>query len=216
MYKITFTEPGQSEGRELTGSRCADFIDGTLAWLDKQPAGLVIMGATDVSWWSPTDLLESEDKTVPLGSNEAKRKFVDELADNKQAGILEGMTSTAQFLRLAGHDVVIAQAPPSYRFPSPSWMPSTCSVTVLIADECNTSVPVREIDKVQHRTREVVLEAAMRTGAGVLDLRSYLCPDGVCVTEVDDVPMYLDDIHLSVLGSESLAPWFTQFVQARD
>jgi peptidoglycan/LPS O-acetylase OafA/YrhL len=213
-YKIRL-EIGEDRTEEVTGERCADYIAGTLNWVDTQPNGLVIMAASDVSWWAPTDLKESADPQLTTPGIDAD-KFAENTADNKQEAIEQGMESTAGRWERAGHEVVIAQAPPSYRFPTPAWSPISCSVASIVDEDCRASSTVEDMDKVQGRTREAVVEAAEDADADVLDLRDYFCPDGVCVTQRGDLGLYLDDIHISVQASQALAPRFADFIREID
>jgi peptidoglycan/LPS O-acetylase OafA/YrhL len=191
---------------------CAPYIDGTLAWLDRQPPGLVIMGANDLSWWSPSESVESRDMTGAIGDLVALSDVSATAVAEKKRALVDGMSATVERLEADGHTVVIAKAPPSYRFPSPSWLPGQCSVAVILTDTCGTSATVEKMDELQGTTRAAIDEVAATTGASILDLRGYFCPDGVCTTAHGDLQLYLDDIHMSVPASKDLVPWFTQFL----
>ncbi|MBW6454059.1 MAG: hypothetical protein K0A92_09815, partial [Methyloprofundus sp.] len=53
-------------------------------------------------------------------------------------------------------------------------------------------------------------QAAERCGVTILDPRPYLCTDGRCWGDVDGVPIYSDDDHLSERGGQLLIPLFQQ------
>ncbi|GAB3604690.1 acyltransferase family protein [Conyzicola nivalis] len=212
-YRITLRVPGEPKPMDATEKAgCAPYIDGTLSWLEARTPGLVIMGANDVSWWSPSDLVDSIAMTGDLGDADALAKVSAAPNAEKKRALVSGMESTAERLSAAGHEVVIAKAPPSYRFPTPSWKPGNCAVAVIMADLCNTSATVDEMDLVQGATREAVDEAARRTGSAILDLRDYFCPGSICTTRHGDLGLYRDDIHISVPASKDLIPRFTQFL----
>jgi len=212
-YRIILPVPGAQSPMDATEEAgCAPYIDGTLDWLETQPPGLVVMGANDVSWWSPSDLVDSIAMTGELGNAEALAQVSAAENSDKKRALVNGMTSTADRLIAAGHQVVIAQATPSYRFPTPSWKPGNCAVAVILADLCHTTSTVADMDKVQGQTREAVMEAAGETGSTVLDLREYFCPETECTTRHGDLGLYRDDIHISVPASEDLVPWFTAFL----
>lgn len=207
-YAIEVTIPGLSEPIDATDkSACTPYIEETLAWLDDKPPGLVIMGANDVSWWSPSDEIDTTDKTT-LGDLAAMQQVATADVAEKKRAITAGMMSTVQRLEKDGHQVVISQAAPSFRFPAPAWLPRECTVAVLLLDNCGSTLSVSEVDKVQAETRDAVVEVASRTSATVLDVRDYFCPDGICATSRDGIQLYRDDIHISVPASRDLAALF--------
>jgi len=214
-YRVILQEPDLPAPTDVTGLEgCNPYIEGTLEWLDTQPAGLVIMGARDISWWSPTDIADPNALVGSQFAAQAIDRAVPESA--QQAALVSGISNTVEHLERAGHQVVIAQAPPSYRVPGPPWLPMSCSITSIASGDCGTTASVKEMDLLQGRTRAAVVDAANRSGATVLDLRSYFCPDDVCVTTRGNLNLYLDDIHISVPASSDLIPTFTDFIAALD
>jgi peptidoglycan/LPS O-acetylase OafA/YrhL len=212
-YHVVLRVPLEAERVDVTERNgCGAYIDGTLEWLDQQPPGLVIMGASDVSGWAPNGL--PDPNAVDAGDDYNPESF-DTFNARKQFALINGMTSTMKRLKAAGHDVAIAQAPPSYRLPAPSWLPGDCSVARVMSQECSTSVTLEDMDTLQGPTREAVVESANRAQAAVLDVRDYFCSSSECVTQHGDLGLYLDDIHISVPASQDLAPWFTEFVLAQ-
>jgi peptidoglycan/LPS O-acetylase OafA/YrhL len=213
-YRVVLLLPLEDAPADVTERNgCGSYIDGTLDWLEEQPPGLVVMGASDVSGWAPNDL---PDTNAVTAGDRYSAKSVAAFNARKQAAVLAGMTSTMKRLKAAGHEVAIAQAPPSYRFPAPSWLPGDCSVATVMAEECSTTRSVAEMDDLQRPTREAVVEAASLSSGVVLDLRDYFCDADRCVTQHGKVGLYLDDIHISVTASKDLIPWFTEFVAAQD
>jgi len=184
---------------------CDPYIDGTLSWLDDKTPGLVIMGANDVNWWAPSALVD------PAEQMGEKTDAV--IAESRRA-LVDGISTSVTRLQSAGHEVAIAKAPPSYRFPEPSWLPGTCTVGVILVDACGASASVEAMDLLQSGTRDAIDEVAAASGSSVLDVRDFFCPDEVCVTSLGDTQLYRDDIHLSVQGSTLLVPWFTDFIAA--
>jgi peptidoglycan/LPS O-acetylase OafA/YrhL len=199
---------------ELEG--CTPYSDGVLWWLDNSPPGLVVIGARDISWWSPTDLIDPALLTGSASEIATKRSAFAADATAKEAALSTAITTTVDRLHAAGHQVALVQSPPSYRIPAPAWLPMSCSVSSIVADTCGKSVSVADMDVLQGRTRATLVNAADASGATVLDLRSYFCPDGVCVTQRGDTNLYLDDIHISVDASEELAPIFAKFIADRE
>ena len=215
-YRIVLRMPLSSTPEDVTEMNgCAGYIDGTLSWLEAQEPGLVIMGASDVSGWSPNDL---PDPNAELARDKQQYDAEDfeRYNERREVALLAGMTSTMKRLEVAGHEVAIAQAAPSYRFPAPSWLPGDCSVASVIAERCLTSSPIDEMDRLQLASRTAAVKAARASGGVVLDLRDYFCNDEECVTQHGELGLYLDDIHISVPASQDLAPRFSDFIAAQD
>ncbi|WP_201615704.1 acyltransferase family protein [Psychrobacter urativorans] len=53
-------------------------------------------------------------------------------------------------------------------------------------------------------------KAAKQCGAKILDPLPYLCDDQYCYGDVDGIPTYLDDNHLSIYGSEVISPIYDE------
>lgn len=207
-YPVILNVPGVAEPFDATlDGLCKPYIDGTLDWLDGKAPGLVIMGANDVNWWAPSRAVDPEEYMGP--------KSDALIAENKRA-LVEGMSSTVARLIKAGHSVAISEAPPSYRFPEPAWLPGKCTVAAILADACRTSASTAAMDELQGVSRDAIEEVAASYGSVVLDPRDFFCPNGTCTTSHGDIQLYRDDIHLSVQASELLIPWFTDFLSAQD
>jgi peptidoglycan/LPS O-acetylase OafA/YrhL len=215
-YKVVLPKPSDGTNVDVTAvDGCSAYIDGTLKWLEQQPPGLVIMGSSDVSEWAPNDL--NDPTEIGASSDDPNYDPANYAAttDEKIDALVAGMTSTVRRLQGSGHRVAIAQASPSYRIPAPAWSPGSCSVAKILIEQCATSATVSDIDRVQRPMREAVAVAAARTGAAVLDLRTYFCDEDRCVTQRGELGMYFDDIHISVAASRDLIPTFTDFISAR-
>jgi len=212
-YRVFLREPETPDLIDVTELEgCTPYNDGVLWRLDNAPPGLVIMGARDISWWSPTDLIDTDLLTGSETEIAAKRLAFAAEAAAKQTALTDGITRTIERLHAAGHQVAMVQSPPSYRIPAPAWLPMSCSVSSIVAETCGRSVSVADMDVLQARTRATVAKTAETSGATVLDLRSYFCPNDVCVTRIGEINLYLDDVHISVEASKNLAPIFAQFI----
>ena len=195
-YHLNVPAIGTFAPRDLAaGAGCAEYVDGTLEWLDAQPAGLVILASNDVVGWNPSEVIP----TIPA---------FDFPAYLKTNAITEGLTATTERMQAAGHTVMIAKAPPSYRFPEPGWSKLGCNTATIIAGDCIATASIADMDDLQGPTRDIIDAVALDTGAAILDFRDYFCPAGTCSTQHGDITLYLDDIHISVTASANLAPQF--------
>lgn len=174
---------------------CEPFVDSLVPWFRGQEVGLVILGSTDISPWHPRD---GQSRSV-----------------ERAAAIRDGLEGPVRALNEMGHDVLLAQAPPSFRYPEPGWSMHRCSVWTVLRGECVTQLPLETVDGVQGATRRAIQQVADRTGAGVFDLRDYLCDEENCFSQNGSTRyMYQDDLHLSVVASEKLAPEFVRAISS--
>jgi hypothetical protein len=204
IYPVVIAHDGVKKDVAVETELCGNYSSGTLAWMQKQPAGIVIIGETDSAWWNPSP-------SIPRDINPY---FVSDRT--KAAAVRAGMLSAVEALKAAGHTVVLAKPPPSFRYPAPAWEPIHCFAWQFAAGTCTTSRTVEQMDELQGEFRAVIQSVADETGSAVLDLRDYLCPDGVCSTTRDGELLYLDSIHLTADTSKALAPWFVRFLSAQD
>lgn len=72
------------------------------------------------------------------------------------------------------------------------------------------SISVEEYDERHKIAMEAQDRAAAECGVILLDPRPYLCADGRCWGDVDGIPVYSDDDHLSERGGQLLIPLFKQ------
>lgn len=117
---------------------------------------------------------------------------------------LSSFLATVDELRQTGKKVIIVAPPPVTgvdlgrcfeRKTHGQWSLGT-------SDTCD--FPQSAADERQRNVLEL-LRRLEENGVPVIDLRPALCHDGVCQSIIDGVPIYRDDGHLSVSGSELLA-----------
>jgi len=118
--------------------------------------------------------------------------------------VLSGLLATAEELRRAGKKVIVVTPPPATgadfgrcfdRREQGQWV-------LGVSDQCD--FPQAAADENQSNVLEL-MHRLEENGVPVIDLRPALCHDGVCQSIIDGVPIYRDDGHLSVSGSELLA-----------
>ncbi len=199
IYPIVLEHNGHAE--TVTAAQCGAYSVGTLAWMDTQQPGLVLIGETDSAWWDPT------------------REYISDLAPfvasdkAKAAAIALGMRNAVERLQAAGHTVVLAMPPPSYRYPGPAWDPTLCFLWEFESNTCTRTRTVAQMDALQGQLRDVIRKVADETGATVFDLRNYFCPAGICSTSREGESLYLDAIHISTETSLALTPRFVALLE---
>jgi hypothetical protein len=109
--------------------------------------------------------------------------------------------------------VVLVQ--PLHRFDRPEYPWNVVGCTVLDFSEggCVTTAPEEFFRALQAESREAVSRVAQQTGAGLLDLRPFLCTEGECSTRRGPVALYVDPAHISVEAGIALTPEFRAAVE---
>lgn len=89
-------------------------------------------------------------------------------------------------------------------------VPRTMGRAAMVGREQRVSVSLEEYQE-RHRVAWAAQNrAAEECGVTLLDPRPYLCSDGRCWGDVDGIPVYYDDDHLSERGGQLLIPLFQQ------
>ena len=71
-------------------------------------------------------------------------------------------------------------------------------------------IPIEEYNE-RHKVAFKMQDAAVqRCGVKILDSISYTCDDEYCYGDIDGVPLYFDDDHLSSYGSEVISPIYDE------
>lgn len=177
---------------------CATYIDAAAAWLKRAHPGTVFIASLDQYWW---------DDGVGVAINGGE---ITGDAAAKLAVLRNGLTATVKALQAVGHRVVLVQAIPTYRRPTPIWDPRTCTYRELSSHRCGRKVAVDVLDAFQGPPRKAVADVAAATGAEIIDLRGKLCDAGECSTQRDGLPWYMDATHLNVAASNALADSFAR------
>ena len=76
-----------------------------------------------------------------------------------------------------------------------------------------TTAPEDFFAGLQAESRAAVSQVAAQTGAGLLDLRPFLCTDGECSTRRGQMALYGDPAHISVDAGIALIPEFRAAVE---
>lgn len=172
--------------------QCRHYVHDTLGYLSSSTPGLVIISGSD-QYWRKAEYL--------IGANE---QTLDASPSNKIQALATGLTSTVEALRAAGQNVLLVQTVPHWTGRD-AWDLRTCPAFTVFTGKCRQDMPVGRAQQRQGAARQTLNTVARRTGAGVLDLWSAICPRGICSTQHDDLVRYRDGTHISVPQSEALA-----------
>lgn len=89
-------------------------------------------------------------------------------------------------------------------------VPRTMGRALLRGKEQRVSISMAEYEERHKRAWETQNRAAEQCGVKLLDPLPYLCRDGHCWGDVDGLPIYYDDDHLSERGGQLLIPLFRE------
>ncbi|MDD2858918.1 MAG: acyltransferase family protein [Candidatus Nanopelagicales bacterium] len=184
-------------------SPCRQFVQKTLAWLDQQPPGIVLIGTSAVYWNSR---VYSAGATAAAVTNEPAAK---------RAALQAGLQSTVEQLQASGHRVVLIQDVPFFASPYASNPQRFSVLDIASGRDLGEQMPQDIADRNQRVARSAVTAVADATGASVLDLRPELCPAGQCSTQLDGVYLYRDDGHISVGADALLGTAFERALKGR-
>ena len=108
--------------------------------------------------------------------------------------LVEGVEDVADVLIAEGIDVIAVRDNPRFSFDM-----YECVLTTTDVADCAVDDPGFAVDG-------ALDELAAREGVIGVDLRPWVCPDGVCPGVIGNVAVYIDDNHLSGSYGRTLAP----------
>lgn len=176
------------------GTVCRDRVARVLAWLRRQPSGVVFVASSDEYWLDP------KYKVVDDAGVEARSSAA------KIALMRDALKGTVEQLHQAGHDVILIQTIPQFAGGF-EWDPAKCSLLAATRG-CPESMPLSLPLERSSAVRSVLEEVGITTGSRVLDLSDEICPGGICATYSGRMPVYRDGEHITVAKSHELGPVF--------
>jgi peptidoglycan/LPS O-acetylase OafA/YrhL len=179
---------------------CTEFVTKSLAWLEAQPKSIIIMAAANEDI-SDSHVALIDEKTGKLAKS----------SDDKAAVWRDGLETTIRALQKSGDSVImVSTLPHFYSSNGGYWSPSQCKMINILqsTSDCGDRVSLAEADQAQRLALVSEREAAKSTGAETLNLRSLVCPDGSCLTNVENKWIYRDGLHITTAESKSLSPAF--------
>jgi hypothetical protein len=170
-----------------------------LSWLRAHRPNLVIVGSRSDVWIGDSSHALAE----PGG------KLTNSPREKKQlwAG---GLRAEISQLTGVGVPVLIVHPVPVIRIGG-----GGCAAILTLLDRgCRGAVARSRVDSELRPTLSAERSAVKGLHARVLDLEPELCTAATCSSTQRGIPMYLDQYHLSVVGSIRLAPAFYRAIRA--
>ena len=182
-------------------ARCQAFVRGTLDYLRRTKPGVVVLAASD-RYWTDTRFSAGVETGVLSADSHEKLATLDATLESTVAGLHE-----------AGHRVLIVYDVPRWDG-ADEWSPVDCTVVALVTPvgSCERRMPTSRAEDRQGATRQILRSVADRTGAGLLDPWSRMCPDGWCANHDGGVTTYRDTNHITVHQSRALAEDFRRAI----
>jgi peptidoglycan/LPS O-acetylase OafA/YrhL len=172
---------------------CRQLYESAMSWLVARPAGTVVIAELNGTYRLRDAAVGRRPQN--LSSN----------PDDRTQALDQGLTSTIEELKQAGHSVLLVQAAPDFTYPV-KFDPLRCTLGELQAGSCTTTIPRSLADSVQDIERSSVRTIAARTGSDIWDPRSFFCTNEECSTYRYGVNLYRDAFHISATASRMLAP----------
>jgi peptidoglycan/LPS O-acetylase OafA/YrhL len=179
-------------------SPCRAFVQDTLAYLEKQPPGIVVISSSSVYWNSRV-----------FSAGTTPDSMTRDRAAKREA-LTAGLESSVKRLQASGHQVVLVQDVPYFSKPLTSDPQQFSALSIASGSDLAVTMPLSDANANEAAARQAFTDVAKRDGALLIDLRDFFCPDGLCTTELDGMYLYRDDGHISIAASRALAGTFTQ------
>jgi hypothetical protein len=183
--------------------QCREDYVALMAWIQRQSRGTVLISSVDRYWWDP-EYLVSDNATFTKSDYRLNSKTLN-----------SGLMKTVSDLQKAGHKVVLIQTIPHFIAEPYKLKSVSCSGWSVLTGSCRrplSTMPREFADNWQIVSRSGYLAVAEASGVGVLDLREFFCPNGLCSTRHSDgTDLYmLDGYHLNKFGSALLQEEFVK------
>lgn len=170
--------------------------------LSSAPPGLVVLASSSVPFYS-------SDRAVGVGDEPPSGEMI-----RKAENLELGLGSLIDSLQSEGHSVAVIQSTPEFFVregvytPLDQWRPNNCSVLSLldVDERCGTSRSIEQLDAYQGMSRAAIAAATSERSVRILDPRSTLCIKGDCPTNLGNMWMFRDGVHLSQIGVELMGP----------
>lgn len=170
---------------------CAAFQNTTNSWLLDQDPSTVILTFSDSYFLNYGDSSVSE-----TADYSGLRAFVSKMSNR-------------------GHEVIIFLPTPRFVGPQFEYDPDFCTTWEWLADSCRQVAPIAFFEGFQADSREQIAQIASDFSASVVDLRPWLCRDGMCTSHWDEVLVYVDTTHISRTASKEIGILLIESLEVR-
>lgn len=182
--------------------RCADFLAYALNKSKTLPAHapMIIVNRTSAYLWGPNEPDEAALAGLPTFHLNASRSsrtpaFLNEMRD----GLIETACAFAKT-----RPVYVVRPTPELKVD----VPKTMGRALILGEHRRVSISIDEYRQRHALAWQTQDAMAERCGVKILDPIPYLCHDGQCTGDVNGMPIYYDDDHLSMRGADLLIPLF--------
>lgn len=182
---------------------CDKYNEMVIDYLDKRPEINLVILVSRITLYLEGSPYKQEEGVIHIltdAQQEAPKN-----ADSETL-IRLGLDRTVQTLQSMGRRVVIIAPVPEigYDVPSANYIASRTG-----RDANDIIAPtLKEYLTRSEGTRKILSDFENSYGLQVIEPWRLLCRENICRVAIDQVPLYLDDDHLSAFGSEYLAPLF--------
>jgi hypothetical protein len=199
--------------------RCRAMNHDLTEWLERRPAGTVVIANSNGYWQSSDHSFgpSSPDMDTAAGpgtsadtgtaAGPATLVFTAD-SDTKLELYRTATIELVDRLERAGHRVVLVHTVPFW-VADPPWDPRRCSVFEITAGDCIEQASLAATLDQHPAARAALADAALASGALLIEPRDLLCGGSMCATSRDGVALYRDNTHLSTVASALIAPLFT-------
>ena len=187
--------------------RCDEFVSQALIKHKTLPSDvpMIIINRTSSYVNGPNEPDRSSEVDTPVFyTNALKTSRTPEFFQEMHDGIIE---TACEFAKT--RPVYIVRSTPELKVN----VPKTMGRALLRGDHREVSISMEEYRQRNAFVSEAQDVMAERCGVKILDPLPYLCLDGRCKGDVDGMPIYYDDDHLSERGGILLVPMFRQVFQ---
>ena len=139
-------------------------------------------------------------------SREISGKWYEPCEPEYMESYARDLGETAEFLRRHGVEAVLLTTPPP-------WVEdlNAAVLSELAGGGTNQLGPILRADSDCHN--RVRRQVARAMGVPILDLESWVCPEGICSHEVEGTVLRPDGLHFLGAGAESVSRWLLDRVE---
>lgn len=188
-------------------NRCDEFLNQALIKHKALPSNvpMIIINRTASYVHGSNEPDRTSEATMPVFYiNSSKESRTHEFFQEMHDGIIE---TACEFAK--SRPVYIVRPTPELKIN----VPKTMGRAMMRGEQSEVSISMEEYRQRNAFVWEAQDVMAERCGVKILDPLPFLCLDGRCKGDVDGLPIYYDDDHLSERGGSLLVPMFRQVFQ---